>query len=277
MKRNKNIFNKLKWIWIKSKIIPLVIPLIFVASCTQEAPVAGYVERPVEEIYNEALAVLEQRDYEEAAYLFDEVERQHPYSKWATKAQLMSAYSFYQDDAFDSAVIALDRFIQLHPTSPDAPYAYYLKALCYYEQISNVTRDQNMTEVASKILKEIITRFPKSKYAKDAKLKLDLTRDHLAGKEMEIGRYYLKQGQYLAAINRFKNVAVKFQSTTHVPEALHRLAETYVAIGIKLEAQKVAAVLGHNFPGSPWYTDSYALVEGKLIKPKEDDPWYKLW
>ncbi len=277
MKRNKNIFNKLKWIWIKSKIIPLVIPLIFVASCTQEAPVAGYVERPVEEIYNEALVVLEQRDYEEAAYLFDEVERQHPYSKWATKAQLMSAYSFYQDDAFDSAVIALDRFIQLHPTSPDAPYAYYLKALCYYEQISNVTRDQNMTEVASKILKEIITRFPKSKYAKDAKLKLDLTRDHLAGKEMEIGRYYLKQGQYLAAINRFKNVAVKFQSTTHVPEALHRLAETYVAIGIKLEAQKVAAVLGHNFPGSPWYTDSYALVEGKLIKPKEDDPWYKLW
>jgi outer membrane protein assembly factor BamD len=277
MKRNKNIFNKLKWIWIKSKIIQLVIPLIFAASCTQEAPVAGYVERPVEEIYNEALVVLEQRDYEEAAYLFDEVERQHPYSKWATKAQLMSAYSFYQDDAFDSAVIALDRFIQLHPTSPDAPYAYYLKALCYYEQISNVTRDQNMTEVASKILKEIITRFPKSKYAKDAKLKLDLTRDHLAGKEMEIGRYYLKQGQYLAAINRFKNVAVKFQSTTHVPEALHRLAETYVAIGIKLEAQKVAAVLGHNFPGSPWYTDSYALVEGKLIKPKEDDPWYKLW
>ena len=277
MKHNKNIFNKFKWLWIKSKTIQLVMPLIFAASCTQEAPVADYVERPVEEIYNEALVVLEQRNYDEAAYLFDEVERQHPYSNWATKAQLMSAYSFYQDDAFDSAVIALDRFIRLHPTSPDAPYAYYLKALCYYEQISNVTRDQNMTEVATKILKEIIKRFPKSKYAKDAKLKLDLTRDHLAGKEMEVGRYYHKQGHYLAAINRFKTVVVEFQSTTHVPEALHRLAETYIAIGIKLEAQKVAAILGHNFPGSPWYTDSFALVEGKLIKPKEDDPWYKLW
>jgi outer membrane protein assembly factor BamD len=134
-----------------------------------------------------------------------------------------------------------------------------------------------MTEIALKSLKELTVRFPQSKYAKDAKLKLDLTRDHLAGKEMEIGRYYLKQAHYLAAINRFKAVVVKFQSTTHVPEALHRLAESYVALGIKLEAQKVAAVLGHNFPGSQWYMDAYALVEGKLIKPKEDDPWYKLW
>jgi outer membrane protein assembly factor BamD len=221
--------------------------------------------------------VLDERSYEEAAYLFNEVERQHPYSSWATKAQLMSAYSLYQDDAYDSAVIALERFIQLHPSSPNVAYAYYLKALCYYEQISDVKRDQNMTEIALKYLKELTTRFPRSKYAKDAKLKLDLTRDHLAGKEMEIGRYYLKQAHHLAAINRFKNVVVEFQSTTHVPEALHRLAESYVALGINLEAQKVAAVLGHNFPGSQWYTDAYALVEGKLIKPKEDDPWYKLW
>lgn len=277
MKLNTTIFNKRVWLSSKSKIIQLVMPMIFVAACTQEAPVAEYVERPVEEIYNDALIVFEQMDFEEAAYLFDEVERQHPYSHWATKAQLMSAYSFYQDDAFDSAVIALDRFIQLHPSSSDAPYAYYLKALCYYEQISNVTRDQNMTEIATTVLKQLIKRFPKSKYAKAAKLKLDLTRDHLAGKEMEIGRYYLKQGHHLAAINRFKAVVVKFQSTTHVPEALHRLAEAYVAIGIELEAQKVAAVLGHNFPGSPWYTDAYVLVEGKLIKPEEDDPWYKLW
>jgi outer membrane protein assembly factor BamD len=189
----------------------------------------------------------------------------------------MSAYSYYQDDAYDSAVVALDRFIQLHPSSPDVPYAYYLKALSYYEQISDVTRDQKMTENALQILDELAKRFPTSKYAKDAKLKLDLTRDHLAGKEMEIGRYYLKQGHYLAAINRLKTVVVKFQSTTHVPEALHRLAEAYVALGIQLEAQKVVAVLGYNFPGSPWYMDAYALVEGKLVKPKEDDPWYKLW
>jgi outer membrane protein assembly factor BamD len=189
----------------------------------------------------------------------------------------MSAYSFYQDDAYDSAVIALDRFINLHPSSPDAPYAYYLKALCYYEQISDVKRDQKMTELALESLKQLSVRFPKSKYAKDAKLKMDLTRDSLAGKEMEIGRYYLKQAKHLAAINRFKTVVVKFQSTTHVPEALHRLAEAYVALGVQREAQKVAAVLGHNFPGNRWYTDAYALVEGKLIKPKEDDPWYKLW
>jgi outer membrane protein assembly factor BamD len=277
MKRNIKILKKWIWLWCKSNIIKLLAPLIFVTACTEEAPVADYVERPVEEIYNEALTMLEEREYDEASYLFEEVERQHPYSNWATKAQLMSAYSFYQDDAFDSAIISLDRFIQLHPSNSDVPYAYYLKALCYYEQISDVTRDQNMTSVAMSTLKELVTRFPKSKYSKDAKLKLDLTRDHLAGKEMEIGRYYLKQAHHLAAINRFKTVVEKFQSTTHVPEALHRLAEAYVALGIELEAQKVAAVLGHNFPGSQWYTDAYSLVEGKLVKPQENDPWYKMW
>jgi outer membrane protein assembly factor BamD len=277
MKRHLKNSHKWGYIWRKAMIVPLFVSLIFVTACTEEAPEAEYVERPVGEIYEEALNELEQRDYEEAAYLFDEVERQHPYSSWATKAQLMSAYSFYQDDAYDSAIIALDRFIDLHPSSPDAPYAYYLKALCYYEQISDVKRDQKMTELALESLKQLSVRFPKSKYAKDAKLKMDLTRDSLAGKEMEIGRYYLKQAKHLAAINRFKTVVVKFQSTTHVPEALHRLAEAYVALGVQREAQKVAAVLGHNFPGNRWYTDAYALVEGKLIKPKEDDPWYKLW
>jgi outer membrane protein assembly factor BamD len=277
MKRHmKNLYNSGR-LGRKIMIANLFVPLFFVVACTEEAPIAEYVERPVGEIYNNAINVLEQRDYEEAAYLFDEVERQHPYSKWATKAQLMSAYSFYQDDAYDSAIIALDRFIQLHPSNPDVPYAYYLKSLCYYEQISDVKRDQKMTELALESLKQLSVRFPKSKYAKDAKLKMDLTRDSLAGKEMEIGRYYLKQAKHLAAINRFKTVVAKFQSTTHVPEALHRLVEAYVALGVQREAQKVAAVLGHNFPGNRWYTDAYALVEGKLIKPKENDPWYKLW
>ncbi|MBT4935091.1 MAG: outer membrane protein assembly factor BamD [Rhodospirillaceae bacterium] len=251
--------------------------LFLVAACTADEGLPEYVERPVDEIYNDALSVLQEGDYKDAAIMFDEVERQHPYSTWATKAQLMSAYSYYQDDSYDSAVVALDRFIQLHPSSPDVPYAYYLKALCYYEQISDITRDQKMTELAMLTLDELVKRFPSSKYAKDAKLKLDLTRDHLAGKEMEIGRYYLKQGQYLASLNRFKIVIDNYQSTTHVPEALHRLAESYVALGVTLEAQKVAAVLGHNFPGSEWYADAYGLVEGKIVKPKEDDPWYRLW
>ncbi len=255
----------------------LIAALLLVAACTADEGVQEYVERPVDEIYNDALNVLQDGGYKDAAVMFDEVERQHPYSTWATKAQLMSAYSYYQDDAYDSAIVALDRFIQLHPSNPDVPYAYYLKALCYYEQISDITRDQKMTELALRTLDELVKRFPTSKYAKDAKLKLDLTRDHLAGKEMEIGRYYLKQRQYLASINRFKTVIDNYQSTTHVPEALHRLAESYVALGIDTEAQKVAAVLGHNFPGSPWYIDSYALVEGKLLVPKKDDPWYKLW
>jgi len=251
--------------------------LLGLGGCTSDAVEPEYIERPVDDIYDNALAILQEGKYEQAAVMFDEVERQHPYSSWATKAQLMAAYSYYQDDSYDSAVIALDRFIQLHPSSPDVPYAYYLKALCFYEQISDITRDQKMTELAMSTLGELINRFPDSKYAKDAKLKRDLTRDHLAGKDMEIGRYYLRQGHYLAAINRFKAVIATYQSTTHVPEALHRLTEAYIALGIREEAQKTAAVLGHNFPGSEWYVDSYELVEGKLVKPKEGDPWYKMW
>ncbi|MHA1598917.1 MAG: outer membrane protein assembly factor BamD, partial [Alphaproteobacteria bacterium] len=157
------------------------------------------------------------------------------------------------------------------------PYAYYLKALSYYEQISEVSRDQKMTQLALGTLSELIKRFPTSKYARDAKLKRDLTLDHLAGKDMEIGRYYLSQKLYLAAVNRFKAVIDNFQSTTHVAEALHRLTESFIALGLREEAQKTAAVLGHNFPGSDWYEDSYGLVEGKLTKPVEGDPWYKLW
>ena len=236
----------------------------------------GYVERPVDQLYNEAMDILDQRFYNDAALMFDEVERQHPYSTWATKAQLMAAYSLYLDNNYDEAIFALDRFIQLHPSNRDVPYAHYLKALSYYEQISDVTRDQRMTELALKTFNEIIARYPKSKYARDAKIKLDLTNGNLAGKEMEIGRYYLKQRHYLAAINRFKTVVDNYQTTIHVPEALHRLTEAYLALGIKEEAQKTAAVLGHNFPGSEWYIDSYEMVEKKQIRPKEKAPWYNL-
>jgi outer membrane protein assembly factor BamD len=193
------------------------------------------------------------------------------------RAQLMSAYAFYLANKYDEAIISLDRFIQLHPSNRDIAYAHYLKALCYYEQISDIQRDQKMTRLALESLKELIVRFPSSKYARDAQVKLDLTFDHLAGKEMDIGRYYLNRGQYLAAINRFRNVIEHFQTTTHVPEALLRLTECYLAIGVVDEAKKTAAVLGHNFPGSVWYADSYRLLKGKNVKfdgAEPEKPWY---
>ncbi|MBS29467.1 MAG: outer membrane protein assembly factor BamD [Alphaproteobacteria bacterium] len=222
-----------------------------------------YVERPVEELYNEAVDQVEVEEYQQAAELFLEVERQHPYSIWATKAQLMSAFSYYSEGLYDDAILSADRFIQLHPGNRDISYAYYLKALSYYEQITDVGRDQRITELALQSLDEVVRRFPDSRYAKDSLLKLDLTRDHLAGKEMEVGRYYHERENYLAAINRYRNVIENYQTTTHVPEALLRLTEAYTALGIEPEARTNAAVLGHNFPGSNWYIDSYVLVEGE--------------
>lgn len=230
-----------------------------------------YVEKPVTDLYNQAVDLMNEGEYSDAAKAFDEVERQHPYSKWATKAQLMAAFSYYQEGKYDDTIIALDRFIQLHPGSPDTPYAYYLKALCFYEQISDVGRDQKMTRLAQQALEEIVTRFPNTEYARDARLKLDLTQDHLAGKEMEVGRYYLKAGQYLAAINRFRIVVEKYDHTSHVPEALYRLTEAYTVIGLKAEAKKTAAVLGYNYPGSDWYDDAYDLVERGITDPASNN------
>ena len=227
-----------------------------------------YVERPVEELYNSAMDAMLDGEYEDAADLFDEVERQHPYSVWASKAQLMSAFAMYQDNDYDEAINTLDRFIQLHPGNRDTPYAYYLKAVSYYEQISDVRRDQEMTELALASLEELVRRFPDSRYARDASLKVDLARDHLAGKHMEIGRYYQREKQYLAAINRFRKVIESFQTTTHVPEALHRLVESYLAIGVVDEATATAAVLGHNFPGSDWYLESYSMLTGEDLSPE---------
>ncbi|NQU70301.1 MAG: outer membrane protein assembly factor BamD [Rhodospirillales bacterium] len=224
--------------------------------------------KPVQAIYNEAVNALEAKNYNRAAKLFDDVEREHPYSVWATKAQLMAGYSHYQAGQYDEAVIAIDRFIQLHPGNRDVAYAHYLKALSYYEQISDVVRDQGTTENARSALTEVVRRFPNTRYARDAKLKLDLTQDHLAGKEMEIGRYYLKRAHYLAAINRFRRVVDNYQTTSHVPEALHRLVESYSALGIEDEARKAAAVLGHNFPGSEWYIDSYTIAAGEDVRKK---------
>ena len=231
----------------------------------------------MEELYNEAMDAMAAEDFNISTQKFNEVERQHPYSEWANRAQLMTAYSFYISNRYDDAIIALNRFIRLHPTSPDSPYAFYLKGLVYYEQISDVARDQLMTKLAQKALSKLVVRFPNSKYSSDAKIKLDLTYDHLAGKEMEIGRYYHKKGQHLAAINRFKVVVDSYQMTTHVPEALHRLTEVYLAIGLNKDAQKTASVLGHNFPSSEWYLDSYKIMGNKIVEPDKIEPWYKLW
>jgi len=245
-----------------------VLALGLLAACSppEEPP---YVERPVDELYNEAVDASVTGRYKEAADKFLEVERQHPYSVWATKAQIMSAYAYYEQTNYEDAILALDRFIQLHPGNRDTAYAYYLKALSYYEQIVDVGRDQRTTEQALTALEEVVRRYPDSKFARDAKLKLDLAYDHLAGKEMEIGRFYLRRDNYLAAINRFRTVIEKYQTTTHVPEALHRLAEAYTALGVKPEATETAAVLGYNYPGSEWYVDSYQMLTGEKVKDAE--------
>lgn len=239
--------------------------LLLASACTNKKD--EYVERPVEELYNTAMDNIDAGEYYKAAQAFDEVDRQHPYSVWATKAQLMGAYALYERNKYDDAIIGLDRFIQLHPGNRDIAYAYYLKGLCFYEQITDVSRDQKMTEQALKTLQEVVDRFPASTYARDAKLKIDLARDHIAGKEMAIGHYYLTTKQYLAALNRFKAVAEQFQTTTHVPEALHRMVEIYATLGLEGEAQRTAAVLGHNFPGSDWYEDAYAIIEKGDLDP----------
>ena len=230
-----------------------------------------YVERPVEELYNEAMDSLLDEDFEAAVADFAEVERQHPYSVWATRAQIMSAFVYYQSNRYDDAIAAAGRFIELHPGNRDAAYGYFLIAMSYYEQISDVGRDQRTTALALQALEEVVRRFPGSTYARDARLKIDLTRDHLAGKEMTVGRYYLRRGNTVAAIGRFRKVVELYQTTSHAAEALHRLTEAYLALGVSGEAQTAAAVLGHNYPGSRWYQHSYALLVDADLKPEADE------
>jgi len=214
----------------------------------------------VEVLYNKAAAALDEGNYAEATRAFEGVERQHPYSQWATEAQLMAAYSSYEAQRYDEAIIALDRFIELHPGNDDIDYAHYLKALSYYEQISDVARDQAMTEQALLALETLTRRFPDSEYTRDANLKRDLTYDHLAGKEMEIGRYYLNRGHVNESNNRCKSVMEKYETSSNTAEALHRLVEAYLTLGLTNEATQVASVLGYNYPGSKWYERSFELL-----------------
>jgi outer membrane protein assembly factor BamD len=238
-----------------------VLALLTLAACSGDGDKETVAEESADVLYNKAAAALDEKNYREATKYFEEVERQHPYSEWATQSQLMAAYSSYEGQDYDEAVIALDRFIELHPGHKDIDYAYYLRALCFYEQISDVRRDQEMTQMSLESLEALIRLFPDSRYSRDANLKRDLTLDHLAGKEMEIGRYYLNRGQVTAAVNRFRTVIKDYQTTTHTPEALHRLVECYLSLGLKQEALHVAAVLGYNYPGDKWYTRTYDLLD----------------
>ncbi len=238
-----------------------LITLFYLCGCSATKEDELYIERPVEKLYNNAVDEALKGNFRNAAPLFDEVERQHPYSIWATQAQLMAAYSLYQSNQYNEAINALDRFIQLNPGNPNVDYAYYLKGLSFYEQIVDVGREQQLTKNALQSFTQLIKRFPNSKFTRDARLKTDLARNHLAGKEMNIGRFYLRRGQHLAAINRFRTVVQNYDTTEQVPEALHRLTESYMALGLFEEAKKTGAVLGHNYPGSEWYQYSYSLLK----------------
>ncbi len=230
-------------------------------------PQLAYEERPVELIYSTGADRLDHRRWTEAVQFFQEVERQHPYSEWSRRAILMTAYAHYQANDYDEARSDADRFISLYPGSPSAAYAYYIKAVCYFEQIIDVGRDQAATEQALGALREVVRRYPTTQYATDAKLKIDMVNDQLAGKEMAIGRYYLRDNQPLAAIGRFKTVIDRYQTTSHTAEALYRLVEAYLTMGLTEEAKKNAAVLGFNYPGDGWYTDAYSLMSGKGLQP----------
>jgi len=239
-----------------------------VTGCAKKKrPDLGIQERPVELIYDTGATNLDQHHWADAVDYFHEVERQYPYSEWARRAVLMTAYAHYQADDYSDAVDDADRFISLYPGNASAVYAYYLKAICYFEQITDVGRDQATTEQALSNLREVVRRYPTSQYAADAKLKIDMVNDQLAGKEMSIGRWYLRNGQPLSSIGRFKTVIDRYQTTSHAPEALYRLVEAYMTLGLTEEAKRNAAVLGYNYPGDPWYSDAYDLMNGKGLKP----------
>jgi outer membrane protein assembly factor BamD len=230
-----------------------------------------FSDQPADKLYNEGLFLMNnQHDLKAATKKFDEVDREHPYSEWARKSLLMSAYASYQAGDYDTCIGSASRYVTLHPGSPDAAYAQYLIAASNYDQIPDISRDQARTEKAMNSLEEVIRKYPTSEYAGEAKKKLEGARDQLAGKEMAIGRYYMERRDYTGAINRFKTVVTRYQTTRHVEEALARLTEAYMAIGIVGEAQTAAAVLGHNFPDSRWYKDAYNLVKSGGSEPSEN-------
>ena len=228
-------------------------------------------DEPADKLYNEGLYLLNQKkEPKEAAKKFEEVDRQHPYSEWARKSLIMSAYAYYEAGAYDDCVNSARRYVTLHPGSPDAAYAQFLIGSSYFDQIPEISRDQSRTEKAVESLEEVVRKYPNSEYAVAAKRKIEMARDQLAGKEMEVGRWALQRREYTGAINRFKVVVTRYQRTRHVEEALMRLTEAYMALGIVDEAQTSAAVLGHNFPESRWYKDAFTLMQSRGLQPTEN-------
>jgi len=272
--------------------LPKLLNLLILTSTLSACSILGggnkkerlaYVERPAELIYNEGFERMERKDWDRAKLLFEEVERQHPFSKWARRAMLMSAYANYRSADYEESVATAQRFISLHPGNESTPYAYYLVAMNYYDQIYDVGRDQATTVNAEAALQQVVRRYPESDYARDARLKLELTHDHLAGKEMAVGRYYLRQNQHLAGIGRFKNVVKNYETTSHVEEAMHRLVESYVSVGVIEEAKLVGSVLGYNYQSSEWYENSYDLLseygvnlDEEVQKPRDRGYWRRL-
>jgi outer membrane protein assembly factor BamD len=241
-----------------------------VAGCAgnkKNKPKLAYEERPVELLYSTGADRLDRHMWSQAVDYFQEVERQHPYSEWSRRAILMQAFAHYQSNNYDEAIADADRFLSLYPGNPAAAYAHYLKAICYFEQIVDVGRDQAATGQALENLREVTQRYRDTEYARDARVKIDMVNDQLAGKEMTIGRYYLRQGDTLAAIGRFRTVVDRYQTTTHAPEALYRLVEAYLTVGLTEEATKNGAVLGYNYPGEAWYADAYKLLTSKGLRP----------
>lgn len=255
----------------KLSILPVAILAcsLAVTACASNRrnPELAYVERPVEQLYNQATDRLDRRNYTQAIQLFEEVERQHPYSEWARRAMVMSAYASYRSRDYTTSISGAERYLALHPGGSEAEYAYYLIALNNFDQIIDVGRDQATTERARDALLDVIRRFPTSEYSKDARVKLDMVNDQLAGKEMTVGRWYLRSNQTLAAVNRFRNVVTQYQTTSHTPEALHRLVEAYLTIGMREQALVAGATLGYNYPGSDWYRMSYQLLSNQGLDP----------
>jgi outer membrane protein assembly factor BamD len=278
-RRLRGVFASTRRLRLAASLVALAIPL---SGCGTGALWDKFMakddtfnEEPADKLYNEGLYLMNERhDNKAASKKFEEVDRQHPYSDWARKSLLMSAYAFYNQGDYDSCIGAASRYVTLHPGSPDAAYAQYLIAASHYDQIPDTSRDQGRTEKAIAALEEVVRKYPNSEYAVSAKAKMEGARDQLAGKEMAVGRYYLEKRDYIAAINRFKTVVTQYQTTRHVEEALARLTEAYMSIGQVGEAQTAAAVLGHNFPDSKWYQDSYNLVKSGGYEPEENKGSY---
>ena len=254
----------------RAVVVLILAGALAVGGCSvfkKKKPTLAYEERPVELLYNAGATRIDNHQWSEAVEYFREVERQHPYSEWARRSILMTAYAHYQANDYAEAISDADQFISLYPGNPSTPYAYYLKAICYFEQIVDVGRDQASTSEAGAALREVAKRYPYSEYAADARLKLDMVNDQLAGKEMTVGRYYLRDGDAMGAIGRFHTVIQKYQTTSHTPEALYRLVEANLTVGLVDEARRNAAVLGYNYPGDPWYADAYKLMTSKGYRP----------